>query len=144
MITEDQALEVLEAAIEAAGGLRRFAGIVGYSAAFVSNIRNKRTPMPPSLAEHIGLRRVYAYLLTENAADPKQEQYRKSRVEYAAQVESLGYKMGTEGISRTNIQRPQHTSLIAVLGQQKIERLAREEAEAKALKRKSSDQSSEN
>ena len=87
LLSDREAHERLEAAIERAGGVRALAREIGITATVVSAARlraTRRTPITGKLAEHLRLKRVSAYQLTENTKDPKQEHYEKQRLEYNA------------------------------------------------------------
>lgn len=85
LLSDREAHERLEAAIEAAGGVNALAREIGVTATVVSAARlraTRRTPITGKLAEHLRMKRVSAYQLTENAKDPKQEHYEKERLEW--------------------------------------------------------------
>ena len=87
LITDDEAQMLLEKAIEKAGGTAALGRVVGVSQPVVSSMRKRstrRTAITGKIAAHLGLKRVSAYELSENAQDPKQEHYENTRREWAA------------------------------------------------------------
>lgn len=80
IVSEDEAMRRLEAAIEAAGGPSALARICGVTPTVISAMRSKsarRQPITGAVANYLGLRRITAYEENKTNSDPKQEQYEK-------------------------------------------------------------------
>jgi hypothetical protein len=137
LLTEDEAVARLKAICKGYGSVSAFARAIGVEASSLNAMVNKKTPIGPSVAPHIGVKRVYAYLDTGTKPDPKQEHYKKKREEWEQHCIELGYKSGTEGARRTGTFKratspdplPDHAK---AQRERRIERLAQREAEDKA------------
>ena len=69
MLTEQDVKDRLEAAIEANGGLRRFAELHGLSPSFVSGARHGNDPLGPKILAALGVERLpAAYRIIKRAA----------------------------------------------------------------------------
>lgn len=83
LIDDHEAQQRLEAAIDAAGGMRALARRIGVTPPVISGMRarnTRKTAITGKVASYLRLKRVSAYQLTENAKDPKQEHYEKERL----------------------------------------------------------------
>lgn len=91
VIEYEQALKLLEDAIEAAGGPTAYAKKLGVTGVFVANIRHGHQGISGKILEDLGLEKINAFRFKVNNKHPDQERYENSRKAYRESIENNPY-----------------------------------------------------